>query len=178
MAKSVSLATRLKIAASLKGNKNAYRGGPKARLSTRDKVANINAMAKRPGLSAEQKSRRAKVAMRLRAQARKEEALGGANRPAHAGVANKTPQMKHDAIRSAGRIPNVKNETVSNAPNKLPPVPQKLEPGMSTKSGPIDEEAFRRAGEKEAAFQREFNRQQRAANKKTRAAMEAKKVSK
>lgn len=81
MAKSLSAATKLKIARSLKGNKNAFKGGPKARLSTRQKIANINAAtkAKKANLSTDQIARRQAVAKRLRAQARREEALGGGN---------------------------------------------------------------------------------------------------
>lgn len=79
MAKSLSAVTKLKIARSLKGNKNAFKGGPKARLSTRQKIANINAAtkAKKANLSSDQIARRQAVAKRLRAQARREEALGG-----------------------------------------------------------------------------------------------------
>lgn len=80
MAKSLSAATKLKIARSLKGNKNAFRGGPKkSGLSTRQKIANINAAtkAKKANLSSDQIARRQAVAKRLRAQARREEALGG-----------------------------------------------------------------------------------------------------
>lgn len=79
MAKSLSAVTKLKIARSLKGNKNAFKGGPKARLSTRQKIANINAStkAKKANLSSDQIARRQSVAKRLRAQARREEALGG-----------------------------------------------------------------------------------------------------
>ena len=71
-----SAATKAKISASLKGNKNAFRGGPKKPLTTRDKVANINAAAKRKqfNLTPEQLERRRKVAQRLRGIARKEEA--------------------------------------------------------------------------------------------------------
>lgn len=81
MAKSLSAVTKLKIARSLKGNKNAFKGGPKARLSTRQKIANINAAtkAKKANLSTDQIARRQAVAKRLRAQARREEALGGGN---------------------------------------------------------------------------------------------------
>lgn len=69
-------ATRAKISASLKGNKNAFQGGPKRKLTAREKVANINsrAAAKKMNLSDEQLVRRRKVAQRLRVQARKEEA--------------------------------------------------------------------------------------------------------
>lgn len=79
MARSLSAATRLKISRSLKGNKNAFSGGPKKKLSTRDKIANINAAtkAKKANLSSDQIARRQSVAKRLRAQARREEALGG-----------------------------------------------------------------------------------------------------
>lgn len=79
MAKAVSAATRLKISRALKGNKNAFSGGSKKKLSTRDKIANINAAtkAKKANLSSDQIARRQSVAKRLRAQARREEALGG-----------------------------------------------------------------------------------------------------
>lgn len=81
MAKALSAATKLKIARSLKGNKNAFKGGPKAKLTTRQKIANINAAAKanKAKLSSDQIARRQSVAKRLRAQARREEALGGGN---------------------------------------------------------------------------------------------------
>lgn len=82
MARKLSAATKLKIARSLKGNKNAFSGGPKkSPLSTRQKIANINAAtkAKKANLSSDQIARRASVAKRLRAQARREEALGGGN---------------------------------------------------------------------------------------------------
>lgn len=81
MARSLSAATRLKISRSLRGNKNAFSGGPKKKLSTRDKIANINAAtkAKKANLSSDQIARRQSVAKRLRAQARREEALGGGN---------------------------------------------------------------------------------------------------
>lgn len=79
MAKAVSAATRLKISRALRGNKNAFSGGSKKKLSTRDKIANINAAtkAKKANLSSDQIARRQSVAKRLRAQARREEALGG-----------------------------------------------------------------------------------------------------
>jgi hypothetical protein len=78
----LSAATKAKISASLKGNKNAYSGGPKRvnkprkPLSTRQKVANINAAAKKKKmtLSPDQIERRRKVAQRLRGIARQEEA--------------------------------------------------------------------------------------------------------
>lgn len=72
----LSVTTKLKIAASLKGNKNAYRGGPKKRLTTRQQVANINARSKanKAKLSDAQLRQRQSVAKRLRARARSEEA--------------------------------------------------------------------------------------------------------
>lgn len=71
-----SAATKAKISLSLKGNKNAFRGGPKRKLTAREKVANINARTtvNKARLSDEQLVRRRKVAQRLRVQARKDEA--------------------------------------------------------------------------------------------------------
>jgi hypothetical protein len=79
MAKALSAATKLKISRALRGNKNAFSGGSKRKLSTREKIANINAntKAKKANLSSDQIARRQSVAKRLRAQARREEALGG-----------------------------------------------------------------------------------------------------
>lgn len=70
--KVISAATRVKISRSLMGNRNAFKG---RKLTTREKVANINNAKnkKRLVLSDEQLQRRAKVAQRLRSQARKEE---------------------------------------------------------------------------------------------------------
>jgi hypothetical protein len=78
----LSAATKAKISASLKGNKNAYSGGPKKvskprkPLTARQKVANINAAAKKKKmtLSPDAIERRRKVAQRLRTVARQEEA--------------------------------------------------------------------------------------------------------
>jgi hypothetical protein len=81
----LSAATKAKISASLKGNKNAYSGGPKKvrkPLTARQKVANINAASKKKKmtLSPDAIERRRKVAQRLRTVARAEEA---GIKPAH-----------------------------------------------------------------------------------------------
>lgn len=128
MTKSVSLSTRLKIAASLKGNKNAYKGGPKKKLTAREKVANINARKNSANLSTEQRLRREKVAKRLRAEARKEESLGGgvSNSTPHAGVANKTPAMKSADKLATGNIPKLRDQTATKASSSLPKTPNKV----------------------------------------------------
>lgn len=136
MTKSVSLSTRLKIAASLKGNKNAYKGGPKKKLTAREKVANINARKNSANLSTEQRLRREKVAKRLRAEARKEESLGGgvSNSTPHAGVANKTPAMKTADKLATGNIPKLKDQTATKASPSLPAAPMKTHhPNLSNK---------------------------------------------
>jgi hypothetical protein len=78
--KPVSAATKAKISAALVGNKNAFQGGPREKLTKRTQVSNINARTKAKAaaglLTPEQLSRRQAVAKRLRSQARREEALG------------------------------------------------------------------------------------------------------
>lgn len=106
--KPVSAATKLKIARSLKGNKNAFKGGPKKRLTTREKIANINAATKgkKMNLSSDQVARRQAVAKRLRAQARREEALGGGTpgeMKSNADVMN-AALAKSDRLANEGRI--------------------------------------------------------------------------
>lgn len=115
MAKSLSAATKLKIARSLKGNKNAFKGGSKARLSTRQKIANINAStkAKKANLSSDQIARRQSVAKRLRAQARREEALGGGN-PAE--MKTNVDAMK-EALAKSDRLAAGSIETQRTAKN-------------------------------------------------------------
>lgn len=85
MSRVLSASTKAKISQSLKGNKNAFTGGPQVRqkLSTRQKVANINASTKNKGsvLTSDQMARRRAVAQRLRGVARKEESAG--INPAH-----------------------------------------------------------------------------------------------
>lgn len=120
MAKKLSAATRLKISRSLKGNKNAFSGGPKkSPLSTRQKIANINAAtkAKKANLSSDQVARRAAVAKRLRAQARREEALGGGNPGTMKTNADVVAETRAKSDRSqAGGIPQVTQaKTMDNA---------------------------------------------------------------
>lgn len=127
MARAVSMSTRLKISAGLKGNKNAFRGGPKAKLSTRDKIANINASNK-AHLTPDQRARRSSVAKRLRAQARKEESIGKANPTPLAGVANKTPAMVRDTKRGRGEIPKFTDEKPITKPTTMAAAPTKVQP--------------------------------------------------
>ena len=78
--KPVSAVTRAKISAALVGNKNAFQGGPKQKISKRTQVSNINSRTREKAaaglLTADQVARRQAVAKRLRHQARREEALG------------------------------------------------------------------------------------------------------
>jgi hypothetical protein len=118
MAKSVSVATRAKISRALKGNKNAFQGGSKPRLSTRQKIANINAAAKakKANLSSDQIARRQAVAKRLRAQARREEALGGGVPD----VIKTNEQLKAETLSSGaqqrvGSLESVKQQAAKTA---------------------------------------------------------------
>jgi hypothetical protein len=122
----VSLATKAKIAASLRGNKNAYRGGPKKRLSHREKVANINARTKanKANLSDAQIRQRSAVAKRLRARARAEEA-GISPRhskpiPSPAAEA-KSPESLEQKARLKGSVAKATvKKDVAAAPNTAP----------------------------------------------------------
>jgi len=132
--KPVSLATKAKIAASLRGNKNAFRGGPKKRLSNREKVANINARTKanKLNLSDAQLRQRAAVAKRLRARARAEEAGIKPNHakpiPTTTTIAKRNVEVKENVAIAKHKIApvetkkaggNSQSETESRARSKL-----------------------------------------------------------
>lgn len=123
--RAVSAATKAKIAASLRGNKNAFRGGPKQRLTQRQKVANINAHTRenKANLSDAQLRQRSAVAKRLRARARAEEA---GIQPAHSKpiptpdtITQRDSKLRADASRVRGSI--AKAETKSAGPNSQLP---------------------------------------------------------
>jgi hypothetical protein len=116
MARVVSMATRIKISRSLKGNRNAYRGGPKAKLTARQKVANINsAITKKKGtLSQAQLENRRKAAQRLRAAARREEAGIKPNAPSTKPLptpasVKSDPDVQEARDRAKGKLPTVPN---------------------------------------------------------------------
>lgn len=114
----LSGATKAKIAASLRGNKNAFRGGPKKqRLTQRQKVANINARTKanKANLSDAQIRQRSAVAKRLRARARAEEA---GIQPAHSKpiptpdtITQRDSKLRADASRVRGSIAKIETHS-------------------------------------------------------------------
>jgi hypothetical protein len=133
--RTVSLATKAKIAASLRGNKNAYRGGPKKRtsgnkLTARQKVANINARTnqKKLQLNDAQIKQRQAVAKRLRARARAEEA---GIKPEHSKpipspttVTKEDSKIRADTARAHGSI--AKAETSSAGKNSRVVNPEEM----------------------------------------------------
>jgi hypothetical protein len=142
--KPVSAATKAKISASLRGNKNAFQGGPK-KLTAREKVANINARNK--GLSPEQSARRTAVAKKLRAQARREEALGTDRGPAGhlpkmgeqttptPGKLHTHSEEKQLRAKAASDTSKSKSASSSGVGNKKPAAkPRASEPGRSAET--------------------------------------------
>jgi hypothetical protein len=119
-----SAATKAKIAASLRGNKNAFRGGPKKRLTSREKVANINARTKanKVNLSDAQLRQRAAVAKRLRSRARAEEA---GIKPDHSKpiptpntIAKRNVEVKENASLAKNKIAKVDRSFTRNGTGK------------------------------------------------------------
>jgi hypothetical protein len=118
MARKVSASTKLKISQALRGNKNAFSGGSKRKLSTREKIANINAKAKakKANLSSDQIARRQSVAKRLRAQARREEALGGGVPDVIKTNEQAKAEVRSDgALQRAGSVESVKRQAAQTA---------------------------------------------------------------
>lgn len=113
----VSAATKAKISASLRGNKNAFRGGPRQKLSSRQKVANINARTKanRLNLSDAQLKQRAAVAKRLRARARAEEAngnpLNSKGIPTPSTIENRDTKVRDKVANAKKSVPKLEQKS-------------------------------------------------------------------
>lgn len=122
----VSAATKAKIAASLRGNKNAFRGGPRQRLNSRQKVANINAHTKanRLNLSDAQLKQRAAVAKRLRARARAEEAGIKPDHakpiPTPATIEKRDVEVRENVARAKQSVPKLEQKKTRTAPRRDP----------------------------------------------------------
>jgi hypothetical protein len=119
-----SAATKAKISASLRGNKNAYRGGPKKRLTAREKVANINARTKanKVNLSDAQIRQRSAVAKRLRARARIEEAngnpLNSKGIPKPSTIEKRDVEVKENVNRAKNKVPGLEQKFTRNGRGK------------------------------------------------------------
>jgi hypothetical protein len=120
----LSAGTKAKISASLRGNKNAYRGGPKKRLTSREKVANINARTKqnKVNLSDAQIRQRSAVAKRLRARARIEEAngnpLNSKGIPKPSTIEKRDVEVKENVARAKNKVPGLEQKFTRNGTGK------------------------------------------------------------
>jgi hypothetical protein len=123
----LSATTKAKIAASLRGNKNAYSGGPKKRLTSREKVANINARTKanKLNLSDAQIRQRTAVAKRLRARARTEEAGikpdHSKSIPTPSTITQRDSKLRADASRMKGSIAKAETKSVGRTEPRRDP---------------------------------------------------------